>query len=106
MCGDREDALAEAQVGILFLYDPRGGFRAARMKGDPPAFAAWLEGRAIRPGPHTRLGRLERVLAAVNIADVRSEDVCAKGSRSGSRRRSSAARTPAERRLTPGTFGT
>jgi hypothetical protein len=23
MCGDREDALAEAQVGILFLYDPR-----------------------------------------------------------------------------------
>ena len=71
--------LCEAQLGILFLYEPGEGFRAAHMKGVPPAFAAWLEGRAIRPGPHTGLGRIERVLAAVNIADVRSEDVYASG---------------------------
>lgn len=72
--------LCDAQLGILYLYDPGEGFHAAHMQGVPRAFAEYLTAKgAIRPDPATGLGRVETRREPVSIADVKAEDVYAAG---------------------------
>lgn len=71
--------LCDAELGILFLYDKRDGFRAAHMKGVPDAFVNWLDRGAFKVAPETGLGRVESSRRPVSIADVRSENVYEEG---------------------------
>lgn len=69
-------SLCEAQLGILYRYDPATGFRAEHMKGVPRAFADFLaEQGSFKVDPGTGLGRIETRHETVNIPDVRGEDV-------------------------------
>lgn len=71
--------LCEAELGILFLYDPAEGYRAAHLRGVPEPFAEWLRRGAIKAGPGTGLGRIEANPHALNIEDVRGEDIYRQG---------------------------
>ena len=72
--------VCDSEFGILFEYDSRAGYRAAYMRGIPPAFSEWLSEQAsFHVGPQTGLGRLISTRDIVNIADVRSESICRKG---------------------------
>lgn len=68
--------LCDAEYGILFLYDPAKGFKAAYLRGIPADFEAWWDEQGhYRPGPQTAIGRLEKSYATVNIFDVTAESV-------------------------------
>jgi len=71
-------SLCEAQLGILFLYDPEEGYRAAHMKGVPQPLADWFHGiGAFHPDAETGLGRVAAHPQAVSIADVQADDIYA-----------------------------
>ena len=72
--------LCEAEFGILFEFEADGRFRATHSRGIPAAFDQWLieQGR-FRVSPETGLGRVEKTLMPVNIADVRLEQIYQRG---------------------------
>jgi class 3 adenylate cyclase len=71
--------LCEAELGILFLYDPSEGYRAAHLRGVPEPFAEWLRRGAIKAAPGTGLGRIETDRRPLNVEDVRGEDIYRQG---------------------------
>ena len=71
--------LCEAELGILFLYDPSEGYRAAHSRGVPERFADWLKRGPIKAAPETGLGRIAKDYRALNIEDVRGEDIYRQG---------------------------
>lgn len=72
--------LCDAEFGILFAFAPKAGFEASHMKGIPQPFADWL-GRqgAFQVSPETGLGRMVARREAINIPDVRAEDIYRRG---------------------------
>jgi class 3 adenylate cyclase len=71
--------LCEAELGILFLYDPSEGYRAAHLRGVPEPFADWLKRGPIEAAPGTGLGRIAKDHRALTIEDVRGEDIYRQG---------------------------
>ncbi len=72
--------LCEAELGILFLYDKDRGFRTVHTKGVSGEFERWLfEAGDIKPHHGTGLGRIEEHRKPLQISDIRSEDIYAKG---------------------------
>jgi len=72
--------ICEAEFGILFRHEGDLRFRELRSRNIPSAFAEWLrEQDVFEVDPDTGLGRVASGLQAVNIADVRAEDVYGSG---------------------------
>ena len=68
--------ICEAEFGILFEYLGDLRYRAMRSRNISQAFEDWLTEQAVfKVDPGTGLGRVAGNLAAVNIADVRGEEV-------------------------------
>src|SRR6478672_6281782 len=66
----------DAKFGHLFLYDG-GAFYAAHLHNVPQSYRALCEGKAIRPGANTGLGRTERTKEVVHILDIRDDQAYA-----------------------------
>src|SRR5437870_10643036 len=64
--------ICEAKFGDLVLREG-DAFSATAMLGVPPAFAEFLEGGPLVPGPGSGLGRLVQTKQAVHILDARAE---------------------------------
>lgn len=85
--GDRLDAvidsvldhaleICEAEFGVLFAYHGDLAFSAMQSRNVAPAFESWLSDQGtFQVDPETGLGRVARSLQAVNINDVRDEQV-------------------------------
>lgn len=68
--------ICEAEFGILFEYHGDLRYRAMQSRNIAPAFGHWLREQALfTVDAETGLGRVANRLTAVNIADVRSEDI-------------------------------
>lgn len=77
---DHAFEICEAEFGILFDYHGDLRFRAKQSRNISPAFDAWLTGQDIfTADPETGLGRVATRLTAVNITDVRGEDIYKSG---------------------------
>src|SRR5438874_2548996 len=64
--------ICEANFGVLFRFKDDAA-EATAMLGVPPAFAEFLEGGPLVPGPGSGLGRLVQTKQAVHILDARAE---------------------------------
>jgi DNA-binding CsgD family transcriptional regulator/GAF domain-containing protein len=68
--------LCDAEFGVLFEYRKSKGFRASFARGIPASFQTWLDAQGAFPvSPKTGLGRMEAEREAINILDVRAEDI-------------------------------
>lgn len=68
--------LCDAEFGILLEYKAQGGFGATYTRGIPKAFDEWwVEQGDYQAGPQTALGRMAASHDAVNIVDVRAEEI-------------------------------
>lgn len=68
--------LCDAEFGILFEYRQNGRFCANHTLGIPQPFKNWLDDQGVfAVSPQTGLGRMDSLREAVNIMDVRSEDI-------------------------------
>jgi GAF domain-containing protein len=63
--------LCEAAFGVMWTLDG-DAYRAAALRGVPPAFAEFVAGQLRRPEPDTSLGQLASGASFVHIADVTS----------------------------------
>src|SRR5438552_2684660 len=64
--------IGEANFGVLFRFKDDAA-EATAMLGVPPAFAEFLQGGPLVPGPGSGLGRLVQTKQAVHILDARAE---------------------------------
>ena len=64
--------ICEANFGVLFRFKDDAA-EATAMLGVPPAFAEFLQGGPLVPGPGSGLGRLVQTKQAVHILDARAE---------------------------------
>jgi class 3 adenylate cyclase/putative methionine-R-sulfoxide reductase with GAF domain len=64
--------ICEAKFGFLCRYEG-GAFHTAAIQAVPPAFAKYLQGRAIEPGPETGIGRVVKTRATIHVLDARED---------------------------------
>src|SRR5205807_1888708 len=64
--------MCEANFGVLFRFKDDAA-EATAVLGVPPAFAEFLQGGPLVPGPGSGLGRLVQTKQAVHILDARAE---------------------------------
>jgi two-component system, NtrC family, sensor kinase len=65
--------ICDAKFGALPLRDG-DGFRQGALHNAPPAFADYVRGRLLRPGPNVPLGRMARTKQVVHVADITMEE--------------------------------
>src|SRR5262245_17631822 len=75
---DNATRLCGAARGSLFLFDGEA-FRAASMRGGTKESVEYHSGRAVRPGPHSALGRIIRERRPVHIHDLRDDPAYPEG---------------------------
>jgi GAF domain-containing protein len=65
--------ICDAKFGVLHLSED-DGFRAVALHNAPPAFADYVRGGLVRPGPKVPLSRMARTKQVVHVADITTEE--------------------------------
>src|SRR3954447_22382460 len=71
---DKAMRLCEAAFGVLWITDGKT-FSAAGLRGVPPDYAEFVQGRSRKPEPETALGRLIGGEPFVHVPDVTTRDI-------------------------------